>query len=98
MRTTLLIALLAISILLNPVQPEKADLILSGGVIYTVNDRQPHAEAVAIKADRIIFVGSNADVARYQDPTTRRMDLRGATVVPGLPTRTIILPVSVCAR
>ena len=84
MRITLLIALLAISILRNPVQPEKADLILSGGVIYTVNDRQPRAEAVAIKADRIVFVGSTADIAQYQDSTTRRLDLRGATVVPGL--------------
>jgi predicted amidohydrolase YtcJ len=35
------------------------DLILAEGNIYTVNEKQPHAEAIAVKGDRIAFVGLN---------------------------------------
>ncbi|HEY3103470.1 MAG TPA: amidohydrolase [Pyrinomonadaceae bacterium] len=61
-----------------------ADLIFTGGNIYTVNARQPHAEAIAVKGDRIVFVGSNAGAKQYQGKNTRVIDLHGATVVPGL--------------
>jgi predicted amidohydrolase YtcJ len=61
-----------------------ADLVLKNGVIYTVNERQPRAEAVAIRGDRIIFVGSNADVKKYEGQATRVIDLQGKTVVPGM--------------
>jgi predicted amidohydrolase YtcJ len=84
MKFALLVLSVAISLFSSTTQKETADLILSGGVIYTVNDRQPRVEAVAVKADRIIFAGSNSDVARFQGTGTRRIDLRGATVVPGL--------------
>ena len=63
---------------------EAADIVFTNGNIYTVNERQPRAEAVAVKADRIIFVGSNADAKGYVGQTTRVVDLNGATVVPGL--------------
>lgn len=65
-------------------QPASADLVFINGNIYTVNDRQPRAQAVAVKADRIVFVGSNAGVKRYQGQRTRVIDLHGATVLPGL--------------
>ena len=42
-----------------------ADLVFKNGNIYTVNDAQPKAEAVAVKGDRIVFVGSNRDVQKY---------------------------------
>lgn len=64
--------------------PAPADLVLKNGNIYTVNEKQMHAEAVAVKGDRIVFVGSNAEVKRFQGPNTRVVDLHGATVVPGL--------------
>ena len=54
------------------------------GNIYTVNEHQPHAEAIAVKNDRIVFVGSNADAKKLQTARTRIVDLRGSTVVPGL--------------
>jgi len=63
---------------------EPADTIFINGNVYTVNDRQPHAEAVAVKAGKIIFVGSNKDAKSYQGKNTRVVDLRGNTVVPGL--------------
>jgi predicted amidohydrolase YtcJ len=65
-------------------QSASADLILLNGNIYTVNQKMPHAEAVAVKGDRIVFVGTNAAVKAYQGPNTRVVDLHGATVVPGM--------------
>ncbi|HEX8749377.1 MAG TPA: amidohydrolase [Pyrinomonadaceae bacterium] len=65
-------------------QPAAADLVLKNGNIYTVNERQPRAEAVAIRGDRIVFAGSNADVKRYEGKNTRVIDLAGKMVVPGM--------------
>jgi len=45
---------------------------------------QPDAEAVGIKGDRIVFVGSTADASAHRGDSTRVVDLAGATVVPGL--------------
>src|SRR2546427_3346990 len=64
--------------------PAAADLVLINGNIYTVNEKQPHAEAIAVKADRIVFVGSNAGAKKFQDANTRVIDLHGETVVPGM--------------
>ena len=63
---------------------EAADLILLNGNIYTVNERQPQAEAVAVAKDHIIFVGGNDDAKKLATPQTRIVDLAGKTVVPGL--------------
>ena len=45
------------------VNPQPADVLFLHGNIYTVNDKQPQAEAIAVKDGKIIFVGSNADAA-----------------------------------
>ena len=63
---------------------EPADVVFKNGNIYTVNDRQPRAEAVAVKAGKIIFVGSNANAKAYEGKGTHVVDLKGNTVVPGL--------------
>src|SRR6266487_3544746 len=68
----------------NLPRAETADLIFVNGNIYTANDKQSHADAVAVKADRIVFVGSNADAKKYQGAATRIIDLHGATMLPGL--------------
>jgi predicted amidohydrolase YtcJ len=65
-------------------QVESADLIFKNGNVYTVNERQPRAEAIAVKGDRVIFVGSNAEVKKYEGKATRVVDLKGKTVVPGM--------------
>jgi predicted amidohydrolase YtcJ len=64
------------------VQP--ADLVFKNGNIYTANDARPKAEAVAIKGDRIIFVGSNREAQRYVGGKTRVVDLGGKTMLPGM--------------
>ena len=45
---------------------------------------QPDAEAVAISGDRIVLAASRTDVERLKGPNTRVIDLKGATVLPGL--------------
>jgi predicted amidohydrolase YtcJ len=60
------------------------DLILIDGNIYTVNEKQPRAEAIAVKKDRVVFVGSNADAKKLAREETRVVDLGGKTVVPGM--------------
>jgi len=65
-------------------QSENAQTVFVNGNIYTMNERQPRAEAIAVKGDRIVFVGSNADAKKYQSAETKTIDLAGKTVVPGL--------------
>ena len=60
-----------------------ADAIFTNGNIYTVNDKQPRVEAIAIKQGKIIFVGSSADAIKHKRDGTRLVDLGGKTVVPG---------------
>ena len=60
------------------------DLLLLNGNVYTVNDTAPHAAAIGIKGDRIVFVGSNEEAKEKSSTATRVIDLKGATVVPGL--------------
>jgi predicted amidohydrolase YtcJ len=61
-----------------------ADVVFKNGNVYTVNSSRPKAEAIAVKADRIVFVGSDREAQRYIGKTTRVVDLQGKTVVPGL--------------
>jgi predicted amidohydrolase YtcJ len=61
-----------------------ADLILVNGRIVTVDDRFTMAQAVAVRGDRIAAVGTTQEIARLAGPATRRIDLRGRTVLPGL--------------
>jgi len=67
---------------LPPAEP--ADVVFVNGNVYTVNEKQPRAEAIAVKGDRIVFVGSNASAKRFQGGGTRVIDLHGETVVPGM--------------
>ena len=63
---------------------EPSSTVFVNGNIYTMNEKQPRAEAVAAKGDRVVFVGSNADAKKYQTDGARTVDLGGKTVVPGL--------------
>ncbi|MBF6616072.1 MAG: amidohydrolase [Candidimonas sp.] len=60
-----------------------ADEIWSGGPILTMNDSQPRAEAIAVKAGKIIALGSLKEVAQFQGTETRMQDLAGRTLLPG---------------
>ncbi|MBM3125615.1 MAG: amidohydrolase [Chloroflexi bacterium] len=61
----------------------KADLILTNGRVFTSDEGQPHAEAVAIRGNRILHVGTVPDVMAYQGEGSRVVDARGCTVTAG---------------
>jgi len=60
-----------------------ADLLLLNGRIYTVDAARPWVEAVAIRGDRIVAVGSSAEIGGLAGPQARTIDLKGAFVAPG---------------
>ena len=60
-----------------------ADLVLLNGKIWTVNEKQPEAEAVAVIGNRIAFVGSSRDARKWIGAQTKVIDLAGKRVVPG---------------
>ena len=53
------------------------------GNVYTANEKQPRAEAIAVSGDRITFVGKTADARKLAGERTRIVDLRARTVLPG---------------
>ncbi len=62
----------------------QSDLILTNGKIITVDERFSIAQAVAIRGDRIVATGTNQEIAQLAGPNTRRIDLKGKAVIPGL--------------
>lgn len=62
----------------------RADRILVNGRILTVDERDSVMEAVAIRDDRIVAVGSTQEIEALAGPGTERIDLRGLTATPGL--------------
>ena len=84
-RSAILLVLTLVSAVATlPAQQPAPDIILSNGKIITVDERFSIAQAVAIRGDRIVAVGSDAEVAKLASPATRRIDLRGRAVIPGL--------------
>ena len=61
-----------------------ADMVLLNGNIYTVDSARPTASAMAVRAGRILFVGSDGEARKLAKGSTKLVDLRGATVVPGI--------------
>jgi predicted amidohydrolase YtcJ len=92
MKRFILLAVLATliipSFLLNSVTATStapsADTIFLNGNVYTVNEAQPHAEAIAVKDGKILFAGTNDEAKGFKGESTKVIDLRGATVLPGL--------------
>jgi predicted amidohydrolase YtcJ/mannose-6-phosphate isomerase-like protein (cupin superfamily) len=63
---------------------EPADLVLTNAFVYTVDADRSVAEAVAIRANQIVFVGDDEDVEDFIGPDTQVRDLAGKMVLPGL--------------
>jgi len=62
---------------------DTADLVLRGGRVVTVDEALPEAQAVAIRGDRILFVGSDSEVEAYTGRETEVIDLAGRLAIPG---------------
>jgi hypothetical protein len=62
---------------------EPATLVLNQGRIVTVDDQKPEGQALAVRGDTIVAVGTNDEMAAYVGPQTRVVDLRGRLAIPG---------------
>lgn len=79
-----LIVILAACLLFACSKKTPADLIISGGKIYTMNAAQPEVEAVAVNGTKIVFAGTQKEAMQYKGDQTRLIDLQGKTMTPGL--------------
>ena len=87
MRRSVLIAAAALALALTAragAQQPPPDLIIHHARIYTAIDAHPEASALAIRGDRIVAVGDEADVLALKGAATQILDLGGRTIVPGL--------------
>ena len=78
----LLILALFTSLAANLPAATFADMVIENAHIYTMNAAQPQATAIAVKGTRILAVGPDAKSAI--GPNTRRIDAKGAAIIPGL--------------
>src|SRR5580704_18495779 len=62
---------------------QTADTIIHNAKIYTVNAKQPWEEALAIHGDKIIAVGTQAEIEKFRNPKTKTIDANGQLVLPG---------------
>ncbi len=60
------------------------DAVYHNGKIITVSDTQPAAQAFAVRGNRFVFVGSDKQALALAGPKTRKIDLKGRAVVPGI--------------
>jgi predicted amidohydrolase YtcJ len=81
--TAMICGIVACSFVNVVLAQEAADVVYTNGKIYTVNERQPWVEAVAIKDGEFIKVGSNDDVKAVTSDTTKTVDLQGQFAMPG---------------
>jgi hypothetical protein len=81
LRWLLLLSLSFVSFLL-PAQTQP-DLLLINGKIWTVNPAQKEAQAVALRGNRILAVGSNEEILKWKREPSEVIDLHGRLVTPG---------------
>src|SRR5687767_7482359 len=75
--------LASVSLAHSAIAQTRATLVLTNGHIVTVDSTRPEAQAVAIAGDRIIAIGTNAEIQRLVTSSTRVIDLQGRLAVPG---------------
>ncbi|MGE5359707.1 MAG: amidohydrolase [Bacteroidales bacterium] len=64
-------------------RPESADLVLHDGKIVTVDTERPSAQALAVKGDTIVALGTDQEIAKYIGEKTKVIDLAGKLAIPG---------------
>lgn len=67
-----------------PARVEPASLVIHNGKIVTVDEAKPEAQAMAMRGDTIVAVGTEAEINPHIGPATKVIDLNGALAVPGL--------------
>ncbi len=81
MRITILLSLLLFCFACSP--DKKAERVFKNGNIYTAEDKQALVEAVAVTSDKIVALGSNAEIEKWIGDDTEVIDLQGQTMTPG---------------
>lgn len=66
-----------------PERQDTADCVISGGTVYTMDQRQPIAEAIVISGGRITYVGDNSGARNLTGSHTETIDLQGRVALPG---------------
>lgn len=84
LKTVLLLSISIFLIKLSGCGNKMADLVLLNGKIVTVDETMPVVEAIAVKGDRILAVGSSDEIKAFVSSSTKKIDLKGALVIPGL--------------
>lgn len=74
--------LVTTSVLAQPTEP--AELIVRNAKITTLNDAQPEAQALAVRGEKFVAVGAEADVMQHRGQGTRVIDAGGRRLIPGL--------------
>jgi predicted amidohydrolase YtcJ len=81
---TLLLSIISMTYFMSCSPGEKADLVIINGKVLTIDKNNPLAEAVAIKGETIIAVGSSDEISKFINRgTTTIIDARGRLVLPG---------------
>ncbi|MGA2035093.1 MAG: amidohydrolase family protein, partial [Thermoguttaceae bacterium] len=75
---------LTCGLLCSAMAAQQADVILHHGKVLTVDPHFRIAEALAVRGQRILAVGANSEILKLSGPETRKIDLAGKTVMPGL--------------
>jgi predicted amidohydrolase YtcJ len=86
MHKTLFSSILSIglvSLSISCTKVEAVDSVFYGGTIYTLNEKNPQAEAIAVRGNRIVFVGLRRDAISLMDSKTKMIDLKGKILTPG---------------
>ncbi len=82
-RCTAVAAMLVLIPAAAPAARAPADLVLVGGRVATMEAARPSATAIAVQGDRIVAVGSDAEIEAFVGPVTTRIDAGGKRVLPG---------------
>ena len=82
LRNALVILLLCVCLSCQS-RKEPADLVILGGKIYTMNDREPVVGAVAVSDGKIVFAGAEQKARSYVAEKTQVIDLKGKVMTPG---------------
>jgi predicted amidohydrolase YtcJ len=88
---TIRIAILAVVLIITAVfvitskksSSQNADYVFKNGAIYTIDDQNPKADAIAVSGKTITYVGNNKGVESFIGKDTKVIDLKGQMLLPG---------------
>lgn len=79
----ILCSIIIIGSIMNNLHSQDFRKAYINGTIYTVDEKQPYAEAVITEGNKIVFVGKKSEADRFIDASTKVVDLKGRLMLPG---------------